>query len=46
MHAAIYVRVSPTNTGQGDSVTFDQNPEVQERPLPELISQFPARDCK
>ena len=38
--AAIYVRVSTASkTRQGDSVAFDQNPEVQERPIRDLISQ-------
>ena len=38
--AAIYVRVSTANRSrQGDAVTFDQNPEVQEQPLRELAAQ-------
>ena len=37
---ACYVRVSTTNKSRrGDTTTFDQNPEVQELPLRELISQ-------
>jgi DNA invertase Pin-like site-specific DNA recombinase len=38
--AAAYVRVSTANKSrQGDVLTFDQNPEVQEQPLRELIAQ-------
>jgi DNA invertase Pin-like site-specific DNA recombinase len=37
---AVYVRVSTASKSrQGDAVTFDQNPEVQERPLRDLIAQ-------
>ena len=37
---AVYVRVSTARKSrQGDAVTFDQNPEVQERPLRDLIAQ-------
>jgi len=38
--AALYVRVSTANKSrQGDTVTFDQNPDVQERPLRDLVAQ-------
>ena len=38
--AALYVRVSTANKSrQGDAITFDQNPEVQEKPLRDLIAQ-------
>ena len=38
--AAIYVHVSTARKSrQGDTPTFDQNPEVQERPLRELVAQ-------
>src|SRR5690242_2690521 len=38
--AAFYVRVSTASKSrQGDTTSFDQNPEVQEQPLRELISQ-------
>lgn len=37
---AVYVRVSTANKSrQGDVVTFDQNPEVQEQPLRDLVAQ-------
>ncbi len=37
---ALYVRVSTANRSrQGDAVTFDQNPDVQERPLRDLVAQ-------
>ena len=37
--AAAYVPVSAANKSrQGDVVTFDQNPEVQEQPLRDLIA--------
>ena len=38
--AALYVRVSTANKSrQGEAITFDQNPEVQEKPLRDLIAQ-------
>jgi DNA invertase Pin-like site-specific DNA recombinase len=40
VHCACYVRVSTASKSrQGDTLSFDQNPEVQERPLLELIAQ-------
>ena len=37
---AVYVRVSTASKSrQGDALTFDQNPEMQERPLRDLIAQ-------
>jgi DNA invertase Pin-like site-specific DNA recombinase len=40
MRAALYVRVSAASRfRQGDALTFDQNPEVQEQPLRDLIRQ-------
>ena len=37
---ACYVRVSTASKSrQGDTTSFDQNPEVQEQPLRELIAQ-------
>ena len=38
--AVAYIRVSTARKSrQGDALTFDQNPEVQEQPLRELITQ-------
>ncbi len=38
--AAVYVRVSTAKKSQqGEALTFDQNPEVQEKPLRDLIAQ-------
>jgi DNA invertase Pin-like site-specific DNA recombinase len=38
--AAVYIRVSTANKSrQGEAVTFDQNPEVQEQPLRDLVAQ-------
>ena len=38
--AAAYIRVSTANQSrQGDEVSFDQNPEVQEEPIRALITQ-------
>src|SRR5262245_48497266 len=40
IRCACYVRVSTASKSrQGDTLSFDQNPEVQEQPLRELISQ-------
>jgi DNA invertase Pin-like site-specific DNA recombinase len=40
MRAAIYIRVSTASrTRQGETATFDQNPDVQEQPLRELVAQ-------
>ncbi len=40
MRVAIYVRVSTASkTKQADAATFVQNPEVQEQPLRELVTQ-------
>jgi DNA invertase Pin-like site-specific DNA recombinase len=37
---ALYVRVSTANKSrQGDAIAFDQNPEVQEKPLRDLVTQ-------
>jgi hypothetical protein len=40
IRCACYVRVSTASKSrQGDTLRFDQNPEVQEQPLRELITQ-------
>src|SRR6476661_6618491 len=40
VRCACYVRVSTASKSrQGDTTSFDQNPEVQERPLRELIEK-------
>jgi DNA invertase Pin-like site-specific DNA recombinase len=40
IRAACYVRVSTARKSlNGDALTFEQNPEVQERPLRELVAQ-------
>ena len=37
--AVAYIRVSTANKSrQGDALTFDQNPEVQEQPLREMVA--------
>ena len=37
--AALYVRVSTTNRANSNQAVFEQNPEVQERPLRQLAEQ-------
>ena len=40
LRCACYLRVSTASKSrQGDTITFDQNPEVQVQPLRELIAQ-------
>ena len=42
--AGVYVRVSIANrTKHGDTLTFDQDPAVQEQPLRELVAQRGGR---
>ena len=38
--AALFVRVSTANKSrQGDALAYDQNPEVQEKPLRDLVTR-------
>jgi len=40
LHAAVYMRLSTASKSkQGETVTFVQNPEIQEQPLRELVAQ-------